>query len=27
LFVIGIYAIVYGVTLIGFALRLRKHAS
>jgi uncharacterized membrane protein HdeD (DUF308 family) len=27
LFVIGIYAIVYGVTLIGFAFRLRKHAA
>ena len=27
LFVIGIYAIIYGVMLIGFAFRLRKHAS
>jgi uncharacterized membrane protein HdeD (DUF308 family) len=27
LFVIGIYAILYGVILIGFAFRLRKHAA
>ncbi len=27
LFVIGVYAIVYGVMLIGFAFRLRKHAG
>jgi uncharacterized membrane protein HdeD (DUF308 family) len=27
LFVIGVYAIVYGVTLVGFAFRLRKHAA
>jgi uncharacterized membrane protein HdeD (DUF308 family) len=27
LFVIGIYAIIYGVTLIGFAFRLKKHAA
>ncbi len=27
LLVIGVYAIVYGVILIGFAFRLRKHAA
>ena len=27
LFVIGVYAIVYGVMLIGLAFRLRKHAA
>ena len=27
LFVIGVYAIIYCVILIGFALRLRKHAA
>jgi uncharacterized membrane protein HdeD (DUF308 family) len=27
LFVIGIYAIIHGVMLIGFAVRLRKHAA